>query len=44
MGKILLFKKKLAEEGRTLQIRGCSPNLLSLFQMINFDSLVTIKQ
>jgi anti-anti-sigma factor len=43
MGKILLFKKKLAEEGRTLQIRGCSPNLLSTFQMINFGSLVPIQ-
>jgi anti-anti-sigma regulatory factor len=42
MGKILLFRKKLAEEGRTLQIRGCSPNLLSTFQMINFGSLVPI--
>lgn len=44
MGKILLFKKKLAEEGRTLQIRGCSPNLFALFQMISFDSLIPIER
>lgn len=44
MGKILLFKKKLAEESRTLQIRGCSPNLFSLFQMISFDSLIPIQR
>jgi anti-anti-sigma factor len=44
MGKILLFRRKLTEEGRTLQIRGCSPNLLSLFQMINFGALVPIQR
>ena len=44
MGKILLFKKKLSEESRTLQIRGCSANLFNLFQMINFDSLIPIKR
>ena len=44
MGKILLFKKKLAEENRVLQIRGCSPNLFSLFQMISFDALIPIQR
>ena len=44
LGKILLFKKKLAENRRTLQIRGCSENLYSTFQMINFDSLISIQR
>ena len=44
MGKILLFKKKLSEESRTLQIRGCSPNLFALFQMISFDALIPIQR
>ena len=44
LGKILLFKKKLAETQRTLQIRGCSDNLFKTFQMIKFDQLMSIKQ
>ena len=44
LGKILLFKKKLAETQRTLQIRGCSDNLFKTFQMIKFDTLMSIKQ
>ena len=42
LGKILLFRKKLAEQQRTLQIRGCSENLYKTFQMIKFDSLISI--
>jgi anti-anti-sigma regulatory factor len=44
LGKILLFRKKLAEEGRTLQIQGCSDALYKTFQMIKFDTLITIKK
>ena len=44
MGKILLFRKKLAAESRTLQIRGCSPNLFAMFQMTSFDSLIPIQR
>ena len=42
LGKILLFRKKLAEAQRTLQIRGCSDTLFKTFQMIKFDSLISI--
>ncbi len=42
LGKILLFRKKLAEQQRTLQIRGCSENLYKTFQMIKFDTLISI--
>jgi anti-anti-sigma factor len=42
LGKILLFRKKLAEHDRTLQIRGCSETLFKTFQMIKFDTLISI--
>ena len=44
LGKILLFRKKLAENERTLQIRGCSETLYKTFQMIKFDTLISIRR
>src|SRR5271157_1412627 len=44
LGKILLFRKKLAEQQRTLQIKGCSESLYKTFQMIKFDTLISIKR
>ncbi len=44
LGKILLFRKKLAENQRILQINGCSENLFKTFQMIKFDTLIPIKR
>jgi anti-anti-sigma factor len=44
LGKILLFRKKLAEQQRTLQIRGCSESLFKTFQMIKFDTLISIQR
>ncbi len=44
IGKILAFRNKLAEQQRTLQIRGCSDNLYRLFQMTRIDSLMSITQ
>ncbi len=44
LGKILLFRKKLAEQQRTLQIKGCSESLYKTFQMIKFDTLISIKK
>lgn len=44
LGKILLFRKKLAEEGRTLQIRGCSEALFKTLQMIRYDTLISIER
>ena len=43
IGKILMFRKKLVEQQRTLQIRGCSKDLFKTFQMIKFDTLMSIK-
>jgi anti-anti-sigma factor len=42
LGKILLFRKKLAEEGKELKIKGCSDALFKTFQMIKFDKLIPI--
>ena len=44
LGKILLFRKKLAEQDRVLQIRGCSDLLMKTFQMIKFDTLISIEK
>lgn len=44
LGKILLFRKKLAEQDRTLQIKGCSDQLYKTFQMIKFDTLIPIQK
>jgi anti-anti-sigma factor len=44
LGKILLFRKKLAEQQRTLQIKGCSESLFKTFQMIRFDTLISIRR
>lgn len=44
LGKILLFRKKLSEEGRVLKIKGCSDALFKTFQMIKFDKLISIEK
>ena len=44
LGKILLFRKKLAEGGKTLRIRGCSESLYKTLQMIKFDKLIPIER
>ncbi len=44
LGKILLFRKKLSEDGRTLRIKGCSDALFRTFQMIKFDTLISIQK
>ncbi len=44
LGKILLFRKKFAEEGKTLRIKGCSESLYKTFQMIKFDKLIPIER
>jgi anti-anti-sigma factor len=44
LGKILLFRKQLAERERTLQIRGCSDLLFKTFQMIKFDTLISVQK
>ncbi len=44
LGKLLLFRKRLAEDGRVLRINGCSEQLYRTFQMIQFDKLIPIKR
>ncbi len=44
IGKILLFRKRLAEQDRTIQIKGCSDSLFNTFQLIKFDKLLTIER
>jgi len=42
IGKILLLRKSLTEQDRTIRIRGCSDTLFNTFQLIKFDRLVSI--
>jgi anti-anti-sigma factor len=44
IGKILQFHKLLVEQGRALQIRGCSEALYKTFQMISFDKLIKVQK
>jgi anti-anti-sigma factor len=44
IGKIFLYKKKLEEHGRKIQIRGCSENLHKTFQLIKLEQLITIER
>ncbi len=44
IGKILLFRKRLSEDGRTIRIRGCSESLYNTFQLIKFDKLINIEK
>jgi anti-anti-sigma factor len=43
IGKILLLRKNLAEQDRTIRIKGCSETLYSTFQLLKFDKLVCIE-
>ncbi len=44
IGKILLFRKRLSESRRTIQIKGCSDTLYNTFQLIKFDKLINIEK
>lgn len=44
IGRILLSRKKLAEQGRSIRIDGCSPPLYGTLQLIRFDRLVQIRR
>ena len=43
IGRILLSRKKLAEQGRSIRIEGCSDTLLGTLRLIRFDRLVPIR-
>ena len=44
IGRILLSRKRLSEQGRTIGIRGCSESLHNTFQLIKFDKLIKIER
>lgn len=44
IGKIFLYKKKLEETGRKIQIRGCSESLHKTFQLIKLEQLISIER
>ena len=42
IGRILLVRKKLADQGRCIRIRACSDALRATFRLIRLDRLVPI--
>lgn len=44
IGKIYLFQKKMEEDGRKIQIRGCSDNVHKTFQLIKLEQLINIER
>jgi anti-anti-sigma factor len=44
IGKILLLRKSLAEQQRSIRIRGCSDALYNTFQLIKLDRLISIER
>jgi len=44
IGKILLLRKSLAEQDRSIRIRGCSDALYNTFQLIDLDKQISIER
>lgn len=44
LGKLLYFRKKLDEQGGTLQIGACSEGVLRILKAIRFDQLIPIRK
>lgn len=44
IGKIYLFQKKMEDDGRKIQIRGCSEAVYKTFQLIKLEQNVSIEK
>ena len=44
IGKMLLSKKKLSDQGKKMRIGGCSMNLYTTFKKIKFTEMMDIEQ
>ena len=44
IGKILLLRKSLTEQDRSIRIRGCSDALYNVFQLINLDKRISVER
>jgi anti-anti-sigma factor len=44
VGKILLLRKSLTGQDRTIRINGCSDALFTTFQLIDLDKRINIKR
>jgi anti-anti-sigma factor len=42
LGKLLMFRMRLAETGRTLRIRGCDDGIYRMFRMLRIDTLIPV--
>jgi len=44
IGKMLMVRKALVQDGRTLRVRGCSEPLFNTFQLVRFDRLMSVER
>jgi anti-anti-sigma factor len=44
LGKLLYFRKKLDENGGTLEVGGCSDGVYRVFTAIKFDRLIPVRK
>jgi anti-anti-sigma factor len=44
IGKILLLRRSLTEQDRTIRIKGCSDALFNVFQLIDLDKRISIER
>ncbi len=44
LGKVILFRKMLRDQGKTLKIDGCSKELYTMFKQLQLERLIDIKQ
>lgn len=44
IGKILLLRKSLTEQDRSIRIKGCSDALYNVFQLINLDKRISVER
>ena len=44
IGKILLLRKSLTEQDRSIRVRGCSDTLFNVFQLIDLDKRISIER
>jgi len=44
LGKLLMFRKKLEEQGGILQIAGCSDGIYRVFKAIKFERLIPVQK
>ncbi len=43
IGKLILLRKRLVEQKKTMRVQGCSEPLLRIFKLIKLDTIMSIQ-